>query len=155
MICIEEDIPRLNKILADDAIYPFIRDDNTPEKFRHEMGEIMFHTDGIFFLSPIPESAFMVKVISSTTFEIHANVLPSQRGDVAVKAGLDAARWLFENTECFKLIAFIGTQFGNVCKFIEKGGFKQEGKLTKSLLLDGEYHDQYIYGLTKDELMEV
>jgi ribosomal-protein-alanine N-acetyltransferase len=39
-------------------------------------------------------------------------------------------------------------------RVLEKNGFKREGMLKKRFYLDGEYRDEYIYGLLREEWLD-
>ena len=150
MLCTDRDIPRLNALFGHESIWPFIKDESAPESLRYRVGELYLSTPGTLVLSPIPESAFVYKLRNGITFEVHANVLKDSRED-ALSAALSSVRWMFENTGCLKIVAYVATCFPNVCGFTKKCGFDEEGKMKKSVLRDGTLYDQIIYGLTKED----
>ena len=41
------------------------------------------------------------------------------------------------------------------CKVHEKTGYKKEGTLRKAHFVDGEFHDEIVYGCLKEDFLEV
>lgn len=150
MLCTEKDIHRLNALFGDDSIFPYITDDTFNGERRYNIGEIYIKQPGTVVLSPIPECAFVYQIHNGITYKVHANVLKDKRS-LALDAATKSLEWMFSNTKCLKVLAFVSPIFENVCRFTEKCGFIKEGIVTKSLLRDGVLYDQNVYGLTKED----
>lgn len=64
-------------------------------------------------------------------------------------------KWIYENGKINKVIALIGVNHKTTYRMALKSGFKKEGLITKSYIKDGAVHDQYLMGLTRDEIGEL
>ena len=65
-----------------------------------------------------------------------------------------ACGYAFKNLSLRKLTG--GTPATNIamCRCFESVGFKEEGRLRKQLLIDGEYVDHILYGILKEEFIK-
>lgn len=82
-------------------------------------------------------------------FQSHINFLKKYWGTDLTSYSMEAARWMFENTICEKLIGFIPDPYPLVKRHILKCGFKVEGYLEKSVRIHGELVGETIVGLCK------
>lgn len=87
------------------------------------------------------------------TVEIHAHVLPIHRKKHSYDTGIAALSWIIENTKYKKVVASIPVIYKNVKRFTCSFGFKEEGINRKSYLKCGEVVDQYLLGITRDEIL--
>lgn len=149
MLCNERDIERLNKIFSHPSIWPFIIDDLTPEDAKD--GLVNYYMSVGIILSPDKYSAYVFEPQNNVMYKVHANVLPEGRNEFTASKAIMVVDWIFSNTDCHKIVAYVSDIFPNVCKFTEKCGFKQEGVLTKSLLKNGILNDQIVFGLNKED----
>lgn len=93
--------------------------------------------------------------INSIQCQIHAHVLPEHRKKHSYETGVLALKWLHENEPSYqKLIAFVPVIYENVKKFTCQFGFQVEGLNRKSYLKNGKVVDQYLLGITRDEIKE-
>ena len=93
---------------------------------------------------------------NSTTLEIHAHVLPQYRKDCAFESGDLALKWMLEQApeQYQKVIAQVPTLYGNVIKFTLAHGFTLEGINRLSDRIGGVLYDQYLLGITRNEIQE-
>lgn len=96
--------------------------------------------------------AFLVKPWTTFCWEIHGGVRRRFWG-MGKDMCLESARFLFRNTPCIKLVAIIPEFNKLMRKCVINGGMTQEGKLTKSFVKGMKTHDQYIYGITRGEIL--
>lgn len=68
------------------------------------------------------------------------------------ECGKNIIDWIWNNTDCKKLIGRIPEYNKLALKFTQKMSFKKEGVLSKSFQKDGELHDLHVYGLNKGVL---
>lgn len=93
---------------------------------------------------------------NSVTVEIHANILPEFRAVCSRESGLEALRWIYENApEYKKIISQIPVIYENVKRFTLGFGFIVEGRNRASYLKNGALHDQWLLGVTRDEVKGV
>lgn len=98
--------------------------------------------------------AFLVRPWSEFCFEMHGGVDPVYwgRGDVICDL---AGRGVFYSTPCLKIVAIV-PEFNRMMRAcLLRVGLKQEGVVSKSYLKHGKMHDQYIYGITKQEMRKI
>jgi len=150
----EIDIPRINYILSQDDIFQSSIDDNFPHDQRWRLGRILVDM-GAYISTPNEYCVFIgLPTSNSIVYEVHVAVVKEGRGRDAVKAARKAAIQFFnDNPTIQKLIGFTPVNLRQAIAFSRMVGFKKEGILTKSFLKDGELHDQYISGLSKEEVL--
>ena len=91
--------------------------------------------------------------INAITCEIHAQVIPKHREKHSYDTGKAALAWIFnEAPEYKKVIAQIPVVFENVKNFTCQFGFQVEGTNRLSYLKDGAIVDQWLLGMTRDEI---
>jgi hypothetical protein len=98
--------------------------------------------------------AYKIHALNKVTAAIHANVLPVHRKKYSHYTGLAALQWIIDNTDYQKVVATIPVIYGNVKRFTSGFGFNQEGISTNSYLKNGSLVDQYLLGITRDEILE-
>jgi len=83
-------------------------------------------------------------------FETHILFLDRDLTDKLpiTKAGV---LWVFDNFPIQRLSVTIPTMYFATIRLVHDIGFKQEGRKRESLLLNGKWIDQYLFGLTRRE----
>ena len=90
---------------------------------------------------------------NAVTIEIHAHVLPEHRNEHSKETGHEALQWIYSNSpEYKKVVAQIPVIYENVKRFTCGFGFKVEGVNRLSYLKNGAIVDQYLLGITRDEI---
>ena len=90
---------------------------------------------------------------NAVTVEIHAHVLPEYRAEHSRSTGASALKWLYDHhPEYQKVVAQIPCIYENVKKFTCSFGFQLEGVNRLSYLKNGEIIDQWLLGMTRDEI---
>ena len=146
MMCTKDDKEWINKIFHADGVFDYISDDFS------EKNDIagVFLEHGII-LNPEPGVVFTLHKVNSITREIHVAATPESRGKRAISAGKKVLKWIFENTDCLKLISFIPTANRHTILYALKNGFIKEGINEKSLMKGGKLIDQVLVGLTREK----
>lgn len=80
-------------------------------------------------------------------------LLPHARGK-AVEITKGALYWMFYNTKCFKIIAQVPVFNVLAKRLSERCGMTLIGVNTSSFLKDGVLYDQYLYGISKEEICQ-
>jgi len=84
--------------------------------------------------------------------EIGCTITPIyQRGGYAKEAFQVLFKELFTNQNVNKIKGLIATQNISSIKMTESLGFTREGHLRQSYFEDGQWFDEYVYGLLKEE----
>lgn len=91
--------------------------------------------------------------INAVTCEIHAQVIPEYREQHSYETGKAALEWIYNNAPGYKkVIAQVPVVFENVKNFTCQFGFQVEGINRLSYLKDGAIVDQWLLGITRDEI---
>lgn len=90
-------------------------------------------------------------IIQASMVDMHPYAMPGKcnKWKSIVKCIL---RWVYANKKINKVISFIGTNHITTYNLALKIGFNNEGLIKKSYLKDGKLHDQFIVGLTRNEI---
>lgn len=91
---------------------------------------------------------------NSSTLEIHAFILPEYRKDKSEESGKEILKWMLEKSpvQYQKVIAQVPFLYPNVKEFCMKNGFQVEGVNRLSHKKDGVLHDQWLLGITREEI---
>ena len=93
---------------------------------------------------------------NSTTLEIHAFILPTKRKEHSKLTGQEILKWILDNApkQYQKIIAQVPSIYPNVKDFCIKNGFQVEGVNRLSHKKNGEIVDQWLLGITREEIKE-
>jgi diamine N-acetyltransferase len=90
-----------------------------------------------------------------THWEIGYVLIPSERGKgYCSEAAQIAVDYLFMSKDIVRIQAI--TLLGNVAsqRILEKAGFKKEGTLRRNFFIRGEWRDEYLYSILREEWKE-
>lgn len=143
------DLDYVRSVLTHPKIWRHIVDDGNglPDEFN------VPDSDSIYWLVPNDGSdlgVFMVHPVNNFMFEVHTALLPEAYGDKAKIAAKKLIEWVFENTQCLKLITHVPEYNRLAYKFALNAGMKEEGLITKSFMRNGKLIDQYVLGIGKE-----
>ncbi len=99
-------------------------------------------------------AAWCLHAENSTTLIVHAHVLKAYRY-ASEEIGLAVWAWISENCDYEKVNASIPFIHPNVKKYAERVGMVQEGINRFSYCKNGEIVDQWLMGITRDEMKEM
>lgn len=143
-----EDIEAVERVFKNPEIYERISDDGSPDLVDFDIKPLLEH-ESFYFLSPHPNMVFQYTPLNSIMYEIHVNVLKESR-DMALELGLKTISYMFNETNCEKLVANIPDLFKDVIGFSFKGGFTREGLLSKAYKKNDILYDIHVMGLKKE-----
>lgn len=128
-------------------------DGQDPQKYVPEVERegwlLVYDEDDIYAL-------YRIHAMNSTTCEIHTQVLPKHRRKRSLDTGVPVLKWIYENAPMYKkLVCWIPDIYPNVRAFAEHFGFKHEGTNRKSYMKNGELRDQWLLGITRDEIERI
>lgn len=151
--CTIKDVEQVNRVMRHPSVYPDSIDDGcSPDANTFDAGPLL-ESAGMYFLGWCVDAAWaglwMLKPWNSTTYEIHTCILPPYRGQAAIHAAKDAGRWMFENTECRKIVTLVPEDNRPAMAYALAGGMEKEGVIKNSILKDGDLLDQTILGIGK------
>ena len=82
-------------------------------------------------------------------YQGHVNYIPEKWGSGLAKYTKAAIQWMFDNTDCLKVIALATDTYPEVLKQTKKAGLKVEGYLEKSIITNDILVNQTIMGIEK------
>lgn len=94
--------------------------------------------------------------IGGVCLQGHAHILPSYRKEYSQKSCHAALKWLVKYVRrCHKVDCWVPFVYPNVKSFLTACGFSEQGLSRKSFMLDGQLHDQWIMGITREEMQAI
>ena len=148
-----KDYELVNRIMSHPKIYPMMIDDHADPDHK-ELGSFLLMQPTIWMLHPADHILFMGVPRTMTVYECHTMIEPEGRGKSAIQSGIDAARYLFENSTCEKIITYVPFFNKRARIFAKVVGFKDEGVCTRSFKKDNILHDQWVLGLEKEAICQ-
>lgn len=145
-----EDFDEMERIIFDTSVFPYVHDDGI-SKDSLDLS-YFFETRDVYVLQGDENSIFIYIPINAITWEVHTNILPGSRGKKALKLFMEAAKYMFENTDCQKIITHI-PEFNYRARASAHKIMKQEGYITECFLKKGKLYDLYLYALNKREVL--
>jgi RimJ/RimL family protein N-acetyltransferase len=151
------DMDLVKQLSSHPDIFPHIGDDGSPKNpaDKHYINSSnRYYLIPYIFLDdnpPIPMGLIVYYPINHVLYEGHIFIYPEYQHQMTVDVGHKANKWLFENSPAQKILAFVPTTKTHVLKLVQKAGFKQEGFIPKSISLNGQLIDQYIYTIGRDD----
>ena len=143
-----KDIEFITKCVTDPVVWRASTDDGmigvNPDMF-------FVPTDGKLWLRAGDFGLFMGEPRNAITYEVHTMLLPEARGK-AVDIAKGALHWVFYNTPCLKIITHVPSFNVLARRLSERCGMKFIGNNESSFLKDGVLYDQFIYGISKEDL---
>jgi hypothetical protein len=146
--CTIDDIENVHRILKHPDIWDAIADDGA-SKEDFDMTPVL-ENENTYVLLPHEDILFLIFPVNAITWDIHINALKEARGE-AHRVSIEVLEYMFTQTPCQKIIAYIAEIFPTVIRHTIKCGLGQEGCLIGSYLKNGEIYNQHILGITKSE----
>ena len=101
-------------------------------------------------------AVYYVHWISAACCQIHAHVIPRWRKTIdSLQTGKEALRWIYRHLpKCQKVIAWVPSLYENVRAYCELHRMRVEGVNRMSVLRHGDIYDDYLLGITRDEIRD-
>lgn len=94
--------------------------------------------------------------INGVTLQGHAHILKQFRNKYSQKSCHEIMKWVVEKIHrCKKVACFVPSVYPNVKQFLADCGFTLEGTIRNSFMLDDQLYDQWVMGITRDEMQEI
>ena len=143
----------IREIMTDDKLWAQLSEDHAPDK-EQWMPDMWYP-----WLVLTRENDYMVELYgvaawipqTPIVYKFHPAFLSDKWGDKHT-VGLTklAIDWAWKNLSVQKMVASVPVMYKNTLRLGQRVGFKREGINKKSFLKDGELHDQYYLGLTRE-----
>jgi len=137
---------RVNRIIGD--YFEETSDDLTNPDMRWQTGDIYLSSSQVYVLAPSEDTLFIGIPRNSILFEAH--VISEKPGKKTIQDGMKAMSWMFENTDCLKIEAYVPGCNNMARALAVRCGMEFEGVSKKSFLKNGELHNMNIYGIQKE-----
>lgn len=132
-------------------IYPHITDDGCPpvEQFEPVISPAIWYVEArdndvlLGLWAFVPQNA--------VCWEVHTCLLPHAWGDTAAIAAKELASWIWENTDCRRIVTTVPAYNRLAYRFARKAGMTEYGRNPKSFLKNGKLYDQLLLGLSRLE----
>lgn len=135
-------------IVTHDSIWPYVSEDGITK----EEWEPMMH-DSIYQMAIADDDGlggvFILTPESSKCWQVHTCILPTHRGEKAIKAATECRDWMFNNTPCLTIITKVPVFNKAAKKLALNAGFKSIGMIESAWAKSGEIFDVELMGVTK------
>jgi RimJ/RimL family protein N-acetyltransferase len=149
-----QDLELVREILTDPKVYPHVTDDGSPAAAEftpidHPSIWYVLVRDQLCGYDQVL-GLFMFVPQGAACWEVHTCLLPIAYGRRAAAAAAGAAEWIFEQTECRRIVTSVPAYNRLALRFARQAGMTQYGVNPNSFLKKGKLHDQVLLGLSKD-----
>jgi hypothetical protein len=121
------DIKYVNTVMTHPDVLAGISDDDTPLDTYDAIVAMVHNPENVFLR--VDDGAacglFLFAVKPNGQHEMHTCLLPNCRGSKAVEAGMDALRWMFENTKVENINGYAFSTAKHACAFARRIGLRQ------------------------------
>lgn len=153
MLCGEEHYKHLHRIFTHDSVFYTAKDDGLSEPWK--IAQAIVSDKRITALMPNKDTVFLFTPINYVTYEMHVAIIEGENRKKGVKSAVRAARWMFRNTPCRKMVSYIPCFHDASLMFAQVSGMEKEGLLKSAYLYDGELFDLHIMGGTMERFIEL
>lgn len=144
------DLELIRSILIHPRIYPWIGDDATPPvvEFQPNADDRIWYVlvhDGDERLGLL---TFLPHI--SVCWEVHCALLPCAWGPRTAQALSESFRWIWERTECTRVVAAVAAGNKLACRLAFNAGMDVEGVRPSSWRKNGHLQDLILFGIGKE-----
>lgn len=146
------DIDEVEQILGHPSVFNFCSDDS--EITALDAACACLRDPSYIVIKPHDDTLFLFKAMNKIMYEMHVCIVRGKARKQGIRSAAKAARWLFNNTQCQKIVTHIpvfnelSLMFAMVCGMkregLIKGGYLKDGKLYDLILLGSESKDKQI-----------
>lgn len=146
-----DDLALVRQIITHPRIWPHITDDGCgkPEDFTPQVHDSIKY---VIVENGTLQGMFMFAKQNSATWEVHTCMLPGSWGETAKQAAAGVREWIWQNTDCQRIVTTIPVYNRLAVKFAKQSGMSEYGRNPKSFLKDGVLHDQILMGVSRCRL---
>ena len=143
----------LCRLYRSDDVYIPSADDHTDPANLQRFVDNCLSSEYMYILGRDPryEAFIFAPNHNMTTFVAHFAVRKDKRDGSAVKKTAEAVRWIFDNTTCEAIMAFINEDNKAARSILAQGGLTVIGQTNKTVRFGGKLCNEIIYQMTKEE----
>lgn len=150
------DMGLVKQLWGDPSIYHLMSDDgcpSNPAKWQPvDSDRRVFLVPWLYSVDKPPQPMGLVSfyAVNYVMYEVHIGLLPAFHHTLTYDLCIKAKNWMFENTPCQSIIAYVPASKPHVRALAIKCGMLESGILPKSLLVQGVLIDQYVFSIGRD-----
>lgn len=139
----------IRNIVTHPAIWPHVSDDfsGEPEVWEPPIGDGFIYT--LALEAGEIRAMWMFEKTSPILFKVHTCVLPIGRGVWANEAAKKMALWIWEHTECQRIVTDVPEDNRLALRFAEAAGMQQFGVNPRSYKKGGKLLDVILLGMSR------
>jgi RimJ/RimL family protein N-acetyltransferase len=147
-----EDLDLVRRIMTHPKVWPHISDDGSGSRdlFQPVIAPALLYLEALD--EDGPGGVWLYHPHNSICWEVHTCCLPDWWGPRALSAARLTLRWVVERTECRKVITHVPVTNRTALRFAQRVGMVDEGLNRASFLKGGQVVDQYVLGITEEEI---
>ena len=142
MKCTIADRKKAARVLADDSVYIPTNGCKCPNP--EGIADELLLSPAAHIIMPDPDVLMIFILQNFGLYMMHIAVLPEARGKRAFEASKNGLKWLFENTDCIRVMGLVPKCWPHCLRYALAVGFKKVGILRDSIVLNGKTYDQTI-----------
>lgn len=140
----------IKSVMTHPKIWPHITDDfavkvEAFEPINHESAWYVLVKDGEELLG-----LFALYPENRVCWKVHTCLLPNAWGRRARQAAREGVKWVFDNTECLRLITDVPEYNILAYRFAQMGGMVEFGKNPRSYMKNGQLQNVFMLGVSKE-----
>jgi RimJ/RimL family protein N-acetyltransferase len=147
-----EDLDLVRTIMTHPKVWPYISDDfcGEADSFEPVLSPALLYLEALD--EEGPGGVWLYHPHNAICWEVHTCCLPEWWGPRALQAARLTLRWVVEHTACRKVITYVPVCNSLAYRFALRAGMVDEGRNRASFLKRGQVLDQYVLGITREEI---
>lgn len=147
------DLQLIKSIITHGSIWPYVHDDLVENKEDFYISPPV--KDFIYYLGVKDNKQivglFMLNRCNSVTYEIHTCLLKAGRGEAAIQHAKDVVEWIFNNTQCQRLITQVPENNSPAYRLALAAGLTQYGLNENAFKLKNKLQSIKLLGISRGQ----
>jgi hypothetical protein len=141
----------INDFLTSDDVFPLIKTDFINDSKKLDISHILSDNRN-YFMSNWSLVYGLFKHEEEGVYQAHVFVQPDIRGKEAIILAKQILRWMYENTDCKRMVGLTPEYHRRALVFARLVGFKPTGLSEESILKDGVLHNEVMSEHMREDL---
>jgi hypothetical protein len=143
----------LCRLFRSEDVYVPSSDDFTKVEMLQNFIDNALQSPVIYVLgrNPKHEAYIFAPSHNAVTYQAHFAVRKDKRDGTTARRAAEAGKWIFQNTDCRSIIAFMRHDNKPARVVLAQIGMKKCGEIKRSVKFNGEYDDELVYQATIDD----
>ena len=143
----------LQRVLSHESVFYSACDDGI--KNEGDLAGPVLSDPRYIVLMPHKNAAFLFIGVNYIMYEMHVAIIEGDTRRNGVKYAVEAARWMFKNTPCQKIISYIPEENELSVMFAKVCGMEQKTIIKDSILRNGKLGNLVLLDATKTKFIEL